>query len=572
MAVGDNQGNVYRGREGTGQAYRLMGDPDIKYIEQPIAEAKKNKAIAQAKNERAAAQKKATRQAAKKAMEVQPEWFWAHQQEMQGRLDKVMDLGAQIMSAGVDDPFSATDEASIKFQKELANLNLMQKLSMQIKDRYNKDREKILADKDNKFTIDSKDALEDWYRNNSLEKISKDGILPPNLRYNTPKMNVEKTNREMAKGIDDDAPLRNFVEVALGTGGTNQEYFDNHKQLYDEMPQDAKDQLKAEAASLGVTTDEGMPMFLAAKWMKSYKGGDKPFDIAKATKGLDIGLVTRKWAKEEGNRMKSGMTQELPIKKAMQASLAWADANPWEVEKMINKGLSYNVYEYDKNGNFEFVERKVVEDREDAAEMVAMHKLLTAPRQTSYKDDITFRNEMERKFGIGDDEMLEDFDLWWEALQGNLGDNDQEKKLNQDRAASFLKGTKYRNYEISDARIKLGDAMPRSLPGQLPLTGLQIEGVMKGTGDMKNRNVSSGPMDIMFGDQENWNSGSAQELYRATVKKRGSLFKPTTEVGSVYNMGKVGQNENDYRPPSDDNFTPPTEEDKEEIETPKGFN
>ena len=126
--VGTNQGTVYNGNQGTGEATVLQDGRqyEIDKAKWAAGEANKNKETEKA------AKIKADLDAKMKSLSTGDHWL-KHEKLLRGEYDKLTEEGAKLMNVG-EDPLNGTSEAALKWRSDYNRLRGIGNVSNQMKE------------------------------------------------------------------------------------------------------------------------------------------------------------------------------------------------------------------------------------------------------------------------------------------------------------------------------------------------------------------------------------------------------------------------------------------------------
>ena len=187
MPVGGKQGNIYQNRQGTGLATILDKTNTSPYLDKALKSIPKRLTPEQ-------------RQAnlMKKMNASKPEWWWKHNDELDVQFNNLLDYGAKLMEAGVDDPFAATGKEARAFQQGLLDLENSAQLSKQLEGQYEADRKKYNPEK---HSLEAGERNYNFYDQNSLADIKDQGMLPPMFEFKEPDFELAKYYGDLAKNL-----------------------------------------------------------------------------------------------------------------------------------------------------------------------------------------------------------------------------------------------------------------------------------------------------------------------------------------------------------------------------------
>lgn len=526
MEVGGGQGNTYNGSEGYDLAFKLADMSDTKA---PV-EVLKNQIKKTSKPKENPLDKwKADT----------PDFFWVHETEMQSQVDKLMDFGAELMEAGIDDPTTSKNAKAIIFQKEMAKINRMGEMSEAIKNNYTKDRATIHGDKDGQYDKDSKLELMDFYEKTSLGEIVDKQLIPPLLKYSQPKVDLTAAIRESSKSIDDAAGIDNHYANAQGTLAERPEELNKLSQVISELSPQEQVMLKQQADKNGMSPEA----FYYGNWSFSLKH-QKPEDLAELTESIidfDVDYISSAYSKEENKgggdtETVSGSKKYVPFKNVLENVKLRLSSFPNLFEKF--EGNTYEQLARNKNGTLYSKGTKTVKDQESLAEFFAMQKW--ARTGEDVKSGRALQLGVDFKVYGGKAAVDEDLDLWIEDLSGRNGAEKQQI------AASWMSGRDFEGVEVSNANfedvgyfksnpypfgvdIKLEDGvMDRLVINRNKAT--QVNESTDGPDGKKRKSSTEYEIDPVFidvGDKSQFNRGRLSDIYYDGIKVDRFLYKDT---------------------------------------------
>ena len=421
--VGTDLGNVYKSKEGFGRAFILPEDDDaLKALNFLVAnQAKQQAAAKKTKSDKEKAAKSKLKELS------QTEWWVKHDNELQGNMDKLLQLGSNLMAAGIKDPFSSTNPAAQQFQKEALRIQNRAQNSKQLKAMYNNTQQKI-EQNPKMYSPESIKSIDEYYNNNNLETIEETGAMPPRLKHIDPAFDMQKYYGTFASNLgakNEDPSDMDFREV-IGIGlndPANAGYKDALASQLDDMMQPENklqlDALKATAEDLGLDPEKDLLQALGVTQLKSYFG-TKPIDVPLKIK--DFLPKVHKYAKTEEDVAGVKQTTKnwyLQPEKLKNAAKAFIDLNPRVVQQLLDDGA--------------------IEKKADAQEWV--EKYMSSQVETLFETSVT--REKDGKYGgYGEDEANKDNDIWYQAFNGNYpADGTPEEKLrNQRKATEYANG------------------------------------------------------------------------------------------------------------------------------------
>jgi hypothetical protein len=457
---GGSLGTVYNGQEGVDKAF-VLGESDdaLKAFTELTDDIQANQKVKALEEKKAIAAKEQVKEKLKTSI---PEFFWKHDTELGGRADKIMQYGADLLAAGIDDPFSSNAPEAQLFKKELESLGTDAKLSMQIKGRYDLDRKDIIDDKEGKYTDESKVALLKWYDENPLSNIQKDGMLPPGLDVARPEFERTKFygawSKEIAAGNPnpDDPQFDELVSQAL-TDPSKKEYVRT-------LQTDVKN-LKASNPTLFAelekqAKEKGIPVevLVGKQQLKSYFGAEK-FNFEASIKDF-LPKVDVQKAKFENEK---GVT-------------SWRNIKELSDEKLTAAADSYltlnsGAIEYFKKSTANLPDDLKVTDYPSALKKVKQY--MKAQVETEI-DTGTSREEFKGVDGSGKtlEEINSDHDNWRKTMMGLTGDpnNPEDVRIRRNTALDYIAGSTVPGLGvISEAYI------PAFSEGEIMFEGLGIK-------------------------------------------------------------------------------------------------
>jgi hypothetical protein len=425
--IGFGQGQLYDKVEGNAKAAILKGGKEALQAGQDVADIELNFAAKEkaAKEKALLAADAKKKEATEKIKGLLPEdLWWKHGAEMQGQYDKLLDMHADLQSAGVGDPFAGTDPASRAFQKEYAKGMQMVANSNQLKDQYTKDRNEINQNP-SKYTDDSKLAVFDYYDKNTLSDITSKSLLPSNLRPVQPLHDKTKYYQTVvdARGKDTeptDAELFDFAKTALTDQG-QVGYLPAMQETYDRLPAEKKEQLakSAEDNKIAFFDKEGKdisPLVIMAKEELKPYFSTEPIDIdALIEKGMPAGDVlasASSYTNQTGvTTSKSSNVTSLNEDKLDAA--ATTRLTPKVLSQLIEERRKFTVTK--KDGTTETVE---VSNDETAKEYIkqAMRTRFETKKETASGTARDLSAGLDKETGISKEILDKDADFYYQSL------------------------------------------------------------------------------------------------------------------------------------------------------------
>ena len=318
-----------------------------------------------------------------------------YRQEIDAAKNKLVDYGAQLMQAGVTDPFTATDEGSVLFQKEFSRINGMVSDATQI--------DKYINDSVSKYALKPEDYEESDFNNlvdyGTLSLADAVQQQPPTLVTKRPFGDVNSflndTLVKTASAISKDYSPGQALEVVRASvqnsGDKMDDIFRTLKRRYDSMGADGKLALEHEATRNGADIYEQM---LANDLMQRKEA----FDVAKfqdnVMKDWQAGLDTKVSGSEAGTS-----TRTIGIDSALNASVKSA---------MMGDSRAYGYFK-------ELAKQNGVNANSDKeVEQFAIKYFKQFEGGLNTKSEWRPRFESEK----GDNEKIgKSFEDWWSALR-----------------------------------------------------------------------------------------------------------------------------------------------------------
>ncbi len=471
MAIGDNQGNTYKGTEGHQRAF-ILGQPELDPQKEMVNLALQNEA-----NKVKAAQQTAKNDAGKKAdldkkiKEGLPDYFYPHDIEIKDQMNKLLDVGGQIMANG-GDPFSGTHPFEREFQKQFVRYNKMGAYSKQIKDLYEADRNSYNPDK---FELGSYEDRMSWYENTPLNKAVDESLLPPTLVPKNPVFELQKTYGELAQkvGVNNKDPQPQDLDQAITimmADPASKDFVPTIQASIAKLTPEDKKQLEEQAKAQNISPEQ----LLARNQFQTYFRKE-PLDLNKV---IDDSMPTgdvrsSEYSKEDISGVTTGgrnKTDVLAPEKALKHAESQLVLQPQLYEAIVKGG--------GKNDDG----TPIVNEKQAA-------KWLANVYQTRYKTIRETESIVSRESGAGDGtglgekEAKKDSDLWYNLLmrtetpetagyyakiQKKFGFSAEEAKTwAQRQAAAFMKGAKNEKGEtMGDADIVLQNEITNPLTVQ----------------------------------------------------------------------------------------------------------
>jgi hypothetical protein len=280
--LGSNIGSVHKQRQGTGYATILQSD-NLALKDFLLQDDREQAAKAAA----GAAKAKAAQDAMKGLTDFNPERWLKHDKAIQSRMDEWVSKGAQIISAG-GNPNNGMDPASIEWRRNKAEIEAASKASMQMKDMYTATRGKIDGSENDKYDPESLMQMQQYF-DLPIDRVVKEGILPPPLLQAKPSLNLQKTWTSLSKDLYDakkDKPITDtekwdFVRASMandpGVSEAAASYLHN-------LPKAERDRY----AEMEKKTGRSQIELVNYDFMTRYEPGKEPFDLnTYIQKGVD---------------------------------------------------------------------------------------------------------------------------------------------------------------------------------------------------------------------------------------------------------------------------------------------
>jgi hypothetical protein len=468
MAVGDNQGNTYKGTEGHQRAF-ILGNPELDPQKEMVGLALKNEET-KIKNEAAKVKTNAAKKADldKKIKEGLPDYFYPHDVEIKDQMNKLLDVGGEIMANG-GDPFNGTHPYEREFQKQFVRYNKMGEYSKQIKAMYENDRKMYDP---NKHEYGSHVINQDWYKNTSLNKAVDESLMPPPLVPKNPVFELQKTYGELAQkvGVNNKDPQPQDLDQAISimmADPTSKDFVPTIQASIAKLAPEDKKQLEEQAKAQNISPEQ----LLARNQFQTYFRKE-PIDLNKV---IDDSMPTGD-VRSNVNSYEdpSGVTTGTKSKKDV---LAPEKALKHAESQLV---LQPQLYQAIVKGGGKNDDGTPIVNEKQAAQWLAN------VYQTRYKTIRESERTTSRESGAGDgtglgeEEAKKDSDLWYNLLmrtetpqtagyyakiQKKFGFSAEEAKTwAQRQAAAFMKGTKNEKGEVmGDADIVLQNEITNPL-------------------------------------------------------------------------------------------------------------
>ena len=461
---GGSLGTVYTGQEGFDKAFVLgEADDSIKAFTELTDDIQANQKVKALEEKKALAAKEQVKEKLKTSI---PEFFWKHDTELGDRADKIMKYGADLLAAGIDDPFASNAPEAQLFKKELESLGTDAKLSMQIKGNYETDRSVALKDDTGKYTDESKLANLDFY-DIPLAEIKEKSLLPPLLKLKQPAFERTKFLGELAGKIaannktptEEDFPTS--ITQAFGDPSAK-DYKLSVKQDLKVMEKEDPAKFKAiieEAGLKGVAPE----IILGTQQLKSYFP-TKEFNLQE--------LITSYLPKPD----KVSTTYENT--KGVTGMKSTVSVSPEKYEKKANALLM------EKPGvlNFLINSTKDLPDNMKVTDIASAKKHIIANMESQIQTELITSTTREAFEGVGGsgktiEEVNADHDNWRKSVMGLTGDpnNPEDVRIRRNTALDYIVGSQVAGLGvISEAYI------PAFSEGEIMFEGLGVKIQMPG--------------------------------------------------------------------------------------------
>lgn len=446
MAVGDNQGNTYTGREGVDKAFIL---PESRqhlndaaktidfYVQQDLF-----------KKQQAQKQKQADKAALNKAFEIEEPWY-VFNDEIEREAAKVFQFAQDLNAAGINPMTDPSKEAN-QFRMELNRVTNAAKYSKQIQKPYEQTLATYNKNPD-KFTQDSKNTVYNFPKNKSIFDMAKLGETVPTLEYKMPLVDLNPDIQGIADALDKDATDDKIFTVSNSYMMDDPQREAQIEQVVNNMSPAEKAKLRqyqinlAEKGGLGVIPS--LNQAYAHRWVKDYMGNPEPFDEAGFLKSVSSTFIQRGYSYEDDAGVTRSGTKlvgdENSYRKTFNESLNVGLKNDPKMVRWYQShlGIDYQPVERNKKGDLvPKGDRVTIKTPKDFANYLANKKF--AQDKFDEKTGLS-REKLSKYAGIGNsEEIKENYDQWWKALRGDLGATDDERKAFQREAMSYIAATK----------------------------------------------------------------------------------------------------------------------------------
>jgi hypothetical protein len=273
--VGTQQGYVHNQRQGTGLATVLTGGDlaATTWIKGAQDDAERRRAAKQERDKQAMS-------AVKAITDFNPEFWYAHDAEIKGKLNEWQDKGTAMLQSGRD-PWNSMDEDSVNWRKEYSRIRQMSTYSGQIKSEWEATRPQLDGKEADKYTPESIIARKQFF-DQKVENTLETGVKPPALIERTPFVNrhdtwnkIMKTKAEQNPGaVLDDTQLAETAKAALEEPEMGPKLMRTYDSALTMLSPEEKTALQERADNSGRSTYQQM----AFEDAKREQINQKPFD------------------------------------------------------------------------------------------------------------------------------------------------------------------------------------------------------------------------------------------------------------------------------------------------------
>jgi hypothetical protein len=294
---------------------------------------------------------------------------------------------------------------------------------------YVKEKAVIDADKEGKYTQESKDNLLAWFSQYSLKEIKEKGLLPPNLEIARPEFNRTKFLGEFAAQIATTDPepseerLQGHISQAVADP-SKREYVLTLKADLANIKQQSPEmfsEIETKAKEAGVSQEE----VLGKMQLENYYD-KKPFDLK--------AIVLPKPNVEKGK-------YEYELGKTTWKNVKDVPPERWTETAKANLALQPKLLDFLKETTKDAPEGERVKDYDGAV------KWLERYMKTQVEIEIDRGSQLDEIQGIEGtgyttQEIKKDHDIWRKALVGKLGKTAEEQKIAKEQSQGYIIGTK----------------------------------------------------------------------------------------------------------------------------------
>lgn len=442
MAVGDNQGNTYTGREGVDKAFIL---PESRqhlndaaktidfYVQQDLF-----------KKQQAQKQKQADKAALNKAFEIEEPWY-VFNDEIEREAAKVFQFAQDLNAAGINPMTDPSKEAN-QFRMELNRVTNAAKYSKQIQKPYEQTLATYNKNPD-KFTQDSKNTVYNFPKNKSIFDMAKLGETVPTLEYKMPLVDLNPDIQGIAKSLEPNSTNSEILTVGNAFMGDDPQREAQIEQVVNNMSPAEKARLQQYQMKLGKELGGEPPSLNQAythRWIKDYMKDPKPFDQEGFLKGIPSTFIKSSYSYEDDagvtRKGTTTMGDEKAYKKTTLERLQVGVNNDPQMANWYQSHLGMEYQPMKRNKKGELVpsgDPKTINSIDDFAGYLANQKFVADKYERGTGTNRKFFSDLVKKSGRGRDEIEQNYDQWWRALHGEFADQNPDL---QREAASYLGG------------------------------------------------------------------------------------------------------------------------------------
>lgn len=448
MVVGTDIGVVHKQKQGTGLATELTDSTSDDYL------MKYADAIARANAERAEAKKKILDEASTKIKEINPDFFFKHQNEISQSAQSLRDLGVNLLKQGKN-PYS--DEAFLKAQGEL---NAASKYSVQDKEMWARFQQDVQNVKDGQYDAASVSAMMDYFNMPLKDKMATQAS-PPMLVKATPSADLVPIYGKLAQNplslsdngdYNPDAPASLEYAASVLSGDKKDEVLKSVTQEIQSKGQQYAAALASRAQQNGVS----VPQQHIAEQARFYAKKRDPYNYQAVIKDALSMVRVTSYSRSGPSGGSKGINKAETMKSCREVATTIIESDPRSVEAI---------------GNAEGVQRTT--GMTDAAYKTAVKAKLAAKIYNMVPKD---RESFATAAGVDKAKADESSKLFI----GHIKSGDQTLA---NEAAGFLKQTKLSNgMIISNAQVDgRGDVIISLTPQSMyedPFKGLDDAAVL----------------------------------------------------------------------------------------------
>lgn len=283
--VGTDVGIANKQRQGTGLATVLQGgtadDYFLRYAEKMAA--KREEKLAQRDAQRAGALQKLS--------SLNPDFFYAHQQEKAEALKKVQELGMAAISGdentpGVANPWEGTDARSIEFQRAATELQNMASVSQQVQEFHKEFQRDVQAKGANYFDPRSLTGMHDYLFGRGLKDHMANPSSVPLVTQRQPLANLTdfasglagKINGSLNGNAYDPKMGREAVRAAFLNPDPNNNLAESATLALGAYSPTERAAIEKQAREYGISA----PEMLATTIVEQFATKQKPFNVDEA--------------------------------------------------------------------------------------------------------------------------------------------------------------------------------------------------------------------------------------------------------------------------------------------------